>query len=123
MISRTDHVELRQKVKQLMSDNGFTVAKAAVELGVSERAIYRHMVALGIPRQTRRVLTDDEMRQIELFIEDECPFNEIARTLGVSAKMIQTRFRGQGSGENLVNCRQLRAKLGLTWTTKMIGEP
>lgn len=112
--------ELRAAVQRLCGELQYSTRRASEELGVSERAIQRHRVALGISGQVHVNLSDELLHRIELMVEDGCPFNEIARTFGVSAKVIQHRFKGRGSGENLADCRQLRIKMGLTWN--MVGE-
>jgi DNA invertase Pin-like site-specific DNA recombinase len=117
-VKAEDDEELRAIVKSAVAA-GSSTADIARQLGMSDRNVQRIRAALGIPGQVLRPISEDERRRIRLFMEDECPINEIARTMGRSVKAIHDHAAKDGiptghtEGENLIDCRRLREELGL----------
>jgi IS30 family transposase len=103
------------EIKRLVS-KGYSTQQIADHMGCSARVIMRRRKELGMVGQTYHQFTPDEERQIELWLEDEVPLSEIARTLEVSEGVINSRYGGRGknpSGKLMAECRELAAKLGM----------
>jgi DNA-binding CsgD family transcriptional regulator len=101
-------------------NKGLSSRQIAERFKVSERVIQRRRRDLGIPGvQVRYDFTPEQEAQIERWLEDEVPMNEIARSLGVSVKAIQTRYKGRAVRNPtaiLADCRKLMEQLGLEWS-------
>lgn len=109
------NIEGREAIRNLV-EQGLSSKEIASVLNMGERQVQRLRADMGISlQQPHYVFTDEQKRQIELWLEDEVPLAEIARTLGVSVKALQARYKGRGAGPegNLLSCRKLMAELGL----------
>lgn len=108
--------ERREKVR-LLTQEGRSLADICDVLGVSERTVVRDRKALGLPPQWNMYpWTPEELRLARNLLEDECPYAEVGRTLGISYHLVQRRFPGMGrTGSPLGNGRHLRLahELGL----------
>lgn len=114
------NLEIRETIRQLV-EQGVSSDVIAAQLNTSVRQVQRLRQDIGISGQQRIIFTPEQKRQIELWLEDEVPLAEIARSLGVDKKVIQHRYRGRGAGKegNLLSCRKLMAELGLgSWEEK-----
>jgi hypothetical protein len=84
--------EVVEKIRQMTLD-GRSLREIAWATGVTDRTVSRYRTKLGIvvPRPVRE-FTDDELRLIRSLLDDECPWREVARTVGVYYKGLQARF-------------------------------
>jgi hypothetical protein len=89
-------------------------------LGVTERSVERYRRDLGLTREQVYPWTDEELRRARELLDDECPYAEVSRTLGISVPSLQSRFPGRGHrGNPLGHGRHMRLAealgLGLSW--------
>lgn len=84
----------RDRVKSL-TDQGMTAPEIAALLKVSTRTVVRYRRATGCSQPVGRHLTDDEIATAGEMLDDGCPVQEVAETLGVSAWAITARYPGR----------------------------
>ena len=84
----------RDRVMELTRD-GRSARDIAEILGITERSVLRHRRAAGLSREPGTPMTADELRRAEALLNDGCSLQEVARTLGRSARTIKRRFPGR----------------------------
>lgn len=93
---------------------GYSACDIATQLGITERTVRRHRVALGIAQEPARRLSTEERVRINEMLDDGVPIAEIARTIGRHPDGLWKRYRGVSKATNMADCRKLRKQLGLT---------
>lgn len=97
-------------VKRKLETN-LTPTQLAEEFGCSDATVYRALRPAGLmPKPVE--FTDEQLRLIHNLLEDECPYTEIAATVGVRRSLIEHRYPGYGikggHSETLVYARARR---------------
>lgn len=113
--SREDVLRRREEVKALAAE-GTTASAMAEILGVTERTIYRDLAALGLTHRNHWIWTPEMDQLARNLLEDQCPYTEVARTIGCNQWTVMRRFPGYGRvGNPLGNGRHMRLadELGL----------
>jgi DNA-binding NarL/FixJ family response regulator len=86
----------RQARVREMTRAGMSAELIADVLGVTERQVVRDRVAAGCSQQPSGMpMSAEELRIAELMLDDGCPVNEVARTLGRSPATICRHFPGR----------------------------
>ncbi len=88
------NVDTRQVA--LLTEQGWSAAAIAVDLGCTERTVTRIRKRLGIAKPHSRWLTPDEIEHAERLLADGCSINEVERTMGRAPGSLHRRFRGRG---------------------------
>lgn len=113
--ARERTAERRAEVVRL-TKLGVSAPEIARRLQTTQRQVVRDRKAMGISQSPcHDPLTPAEIcRALEL-IDDGCPLNEVAATLGRGRATIARRFRGHShlKVDPLKDCRELRKQLGL----------
>lgn len=86
----------REKVRLLIRD-GRSAKEIAAIIGVTERTVERDKRALGLPRTIAPEFTWTAKAYwlARNLVENGCPVNEIARTIGSSRHAVTWRFRAE----------------------------
>jgi len=84
----------REKIA-LLHAQGRTTADIAEVIGITERSVQRHLNALGFHRPVW-VWTEESLLLAEYLLADQCPYAEVARTLGCPKGTLRRRFPGYG---------------------------
>lgn len=82
------------RVKDLTAQ-GYTAPEIAARLKVSTRTVVRYRHAAGCAQPPPRHLTADIIAAAGKLLDDGCPYEEAARTLGVSSWAIAARYPGR----------------------------
>lgn len=104
--------ELIKLVKELTL-RGLTAKEIAERLPITSRTVHRYRVQVGVAQAGPKPLTDAQIDFAKRLYEDECPFGEIARTLGCSAGAIETLFRGKPKPKNTVRGQMLQKAVAM----------
>lgn len=83
--------ERREQVRRLTLF-GYSAREIAQELGIDRINVIRHRKALGIAMTPAKHLTDEQVEQARLLIEDGASIAEVARTVGCSHWAIKHRW-------------------------------
>jgi hypothetical protein len=94
MLTREEITARRERVKA-MTLAGKSAADIAAALGVTERTVVRDRVAAGCGQPPQPPITDDELRTAAAMLDDGCPVEEVARTIGRSPRQLAQRFPGR----------------------------
>lgn len=79
-----------------MTLEGLNAKEIAIRLGISRRQVLRLRRKTGVIRERAPVMTEEEIERARILLEDGCPYNEVARTLGRCPETIRNRFPGFG---------------------------
>ena len=93
-ISREARAEREARVKCL-TEQGWPATEIAAVLKISTRTVVRYRRVTGCSQPVGRHLTDDEIATAGEMLDDGCSYTEVARTLGVSAWAIATKYPGR----------------------------
>jgi len=86
----------RKRVCREMRERGKRPCEIAAALGITERSVHRYLEKLGMTQPQVYPWSEEELRLARSLLEDECPYAEVARTLGVNVGIVQNRFPGMG---------------------------
>lgn len=93
-ISPELRAEREARVKCL-TEQGWPATEIAAVLKISTRTVVRYRRVTGCSQPVGRHLTDDEIATAGEMLDDGCPVQEVAKTLGVSAWAIAARYPGR----------------------------
>jgi hypothetical protein len=94
MLTREEITARRERVKA-MTLAGASAADIAAAVGVAERTVVRDRAAAWCGQPPRPQLTDDELRTAAAMLDDGCPVEEVARTIGRNPRHLAHRFPGR----------------------------
>lgn len=77
----------------LLMQERYSIDEIAEKMHVSKRTVARWRQQLGLSHPN--ALSEEQLRTVELLLEDDCPIAEIARTIGCSPEALHKRYRNR----------------------------
>lgn len=92
-------VQGRKRRTAEMTRAGHTASEIAGRLGVTVRTVVRDRAEMGVAQKPSRIeWTADMAATADALVGDGAPLAEVARTLGVSVKVIYRRYSAKTRG-------------------------
>lgn len=117
----------RRRQVKILDEVGLTPQEISAKLGVTPRTVQRDRAALGLIEYEPWDGWNEQTETLALnLLTDECPYTEVARTLGCTKWAVMNKFPGYGRiGNPLGNGHYMRLaiELGLALSTCNPPEP